>query len=195
VGDESLASHLIGKAGARRDALLAAARDEARSRLARARAEADAMAAEAAGALAREAGRRRALRIGAARAEARRIVALARASLVEAILSRVSERIARIPGSARYPEIAERLCREILPELPAACGVVRADPPTADAFRRLAPDAPCRIEPLPPEALGGIELSDEEDTFRVRNTLASRLRKARPTLVESVGLTLGAPDG
>ena len=35
----------------------------------------------------------------------------------------------------------------------------------------------------------------EEGAFRARNTLASRFRKARPTLVESIGLTLGAPDG
>lgn len=195
MGDESLASHLIGNAEARRDALLAEAREEAGRIVARARAEADGMAAEAAEALSRDVDRERSIRLEAARAEARRIVARERASLVEAILSRVAERIARLPGSPRYPAIAERLCREILPELPGDRCVVRVDPTTAEAFRRLAPDAACRFEPLPPDALGGVEVSDEEGAFRARNTLASRFQKARPTLVESIGLTLGSPDG
>lgn len=195
MGDESLASHLIGNAETRRDALLAAARDDAGRLVAQASAEADRLAAEAVETLARDAARERSLRLGSARNEARRIVARARATLVEAILARVAERIALVPGSARYPEVAERLCREILPELPGERCVVSADPATAEAFRRLAPEAACRFEPLPPDAIGGIELSDEEGAFRARNTLASRFRKARPTLVESIGLTLGAPDG
>lgn len=195
MGDESLARHLIGNAESRRDAILSAAREEADRRVAQARAEADSMAATAAEALARDAAREHSLRLGAVRGEARRIVAIARAALVEEILACVKERMAQLPGEARFPSVAERLCLEILPELPGDRGVVRADATTSDAFRRLAPDARCRFEPLPEGEMGGIELSDEDDTFRLRNTLASRLRKARPTLVESIGLTLGAPDG
>lgn len=195
MGDGTLASHLIGNAEARRDALLAAARDEAQRLVARARDDADGLAGEAAEASRRDAGRERERRLGAARADARRIVARARASLVEAILSRVAERIALVPGSARYPDIAERLCREILGEMPEGRCVVSADHVTAEAFGRLAPEAACRLDPLPPDALGGIELSDEAGAFRARNTLASRFLKARPTLVESIGLTLGSPDG
>jgi vacuolar-type H+-ATPase subunit E/Vma4 len=195
LGDESLARHLIGNAEARRDAILSAARDEADRRVARARADADGMAVAASEALARDVARERALRLAVVRGEARRFVAVARAALVEAILARVKERMARLPLEDRFPSVAERLCLEILAELPATCGVVRADATTAEAFRRLAPDARCRFEPLPEGEMGGIELTDEEDTFRLRNTLSSRLRKARPTLVESIGLTLGAHDG
>jgi vacuolar-type H+-ATPase subunit E/Vma4 len=186
VGEDALARHLIAAAESRRAALLAEAQAEAEM----ARAEEEGMAEGA-----RETARERAVRTGRARVEARRIAALARAALVEAILARLAERLRRLPAEPRYPGIAERLCREILPEAPAEGAVVRGDAESAAAYRRLARGAPARFEPLPEAEAGGLELSDAGGTFRIRNTLASRLRKARPTLVESLGLSLGSPDG
>lgn len=194
MAGEGLAGHLLGKAEARREEIAARAREEAGRLKAAALAEAEALEAAEGAAVAREAQRVRAVRLGRARVEARAIAAQARAALAGKILSALSARLARLPGEAGFPEVAERLCRELLPELPPEGGVVRGDPASLEAFRRIVPNAGCRFEPLAPEELGGVEASDEAGTFRIRNTLASRFQKGRPALLEEIGRALEEPD-
>jgi len=57
-----------------------------------------------------------------------------------------------------------------------------------------ASDARIRFEPLPETEIGGVEASDEDGTFLVRNTLRSRFVKARPALMVELWKRLPGPD-
>ena len=118
----------------------------------------------------------------------------ARAAVADAVLARVEERLPLLLGEARYPAVAERLYREILPELPAGNVVLRADGVVRAALERADSDARIRFEPLPETEIGGVEASDEDGRFLLRNTLRSRLVKARPALMVEVWRRLPGPD-
>ncbi len=194
MGYEELVRHLIRTAEGKRDAILDRAREEAGAirRLARERA-AD-LERGSRDAVEREAARIRRDRMDRAAAEARAQGVRARAALAEAILSRLEARLARLPGEPRHAAAAKSLYREILPEIPAGNVVLRADDRTLAVLSPLAADPRIRFAPLPAEEIWGVEVSDEAGALRIRNTLASRLARARPALLAKIGERLSRPD-
>ena len=194
MGYEELIRHLIRTAETRRDGILARAREEAAKITEDARRKAEAVEPDARDAAAREAERARDLRMNRARQEANEAWLRARAAIVDAVMARVEERLPLLLDDARYPAVAERLYREILPELPEGNVLLRADGVTRAALERSASDARIRFGPLPETEIGGVEASDEDGTFLVRNTLRSRFVKARPALMVELWRRLPGPD-
>jgi len=194
VGYEELTRHLIRTAETRRDGILARARDEAVKIKEKARKESDTVEPDVRDATAREAERARLLRMNRARQEANEARLRARAGVVDAILARVEERLMLLPGDADYPAVAERLYREILPEFPEGNVILRVDGITRAVVEASASDARIRFEPLPETEIGGVEASDEDGAFLVRNTLRSRFVKARPALMVELWKRLPGPD-
>jgi len=194
VGYEELIRHLIRTAETRRDGILARAREEAARIAEEARRKAETVEPDVRDATAREAGRARDLRMNRVRQEANETWLRARAAIVDAVLARVEERLPLLLADARYPAVAERLYREILPELPEGKVFLRADGVTRAALERSASDARIRFGPLPETEIGGVDASDEDGTFLVRNTLRSRFVKARPALMVELWRRLPGPD-
>ena len=194
MGYEELTRHLIRTAETRRDGILARARDEAVKIKEEARKKSETVEPDVRDATAREAERARLLRMNRARQEANEAWLRARAGVVDAVLARVEERLQLLPGEARYPAVAERLYREILPEFPEGNVILRVDGVTRAVVEASASDARIRFEPLPETEIGGVEASDEDGTFLVRNTLRSRFVKARPALMVELWKRLPGPD-
>ena len=194
MGYEELTRHLLRTAETRRDGILARARDEAVKITEEARKKAETVQPGVRDAMAREAEKVRLLRMNRARQEASEMRLRARATVADAVLARVEERLPLVLGEARYRAVAERLYREILPEFPEGNVILRADGVTRAALARSASEARIRYEPLPETEIGGVEASDEDGTFLVRNTLRSRFAKARPALMVELWRRLPGPD-
>lgn len=194
MGYAELILHLIRTAEERRDGILERAREEAARIGEDARRKAEAVGRDALESAAAEASLARDRRMSRARQAANEARLRARAAVADAVLARVEERLPLLLGEARYPAVAERLCREILPELPAGNVVLRADGVVRAALERADSDARIRFEPLPETEIGGVEASDEDGRFLLRNTLRSRLVKARPALMVEVWRRLPGPD-
>ena len=194
MGYEELTRHLLRTAETRRDGILARARDEALKITEEARKNAETVEPDVRDAAAREAERVRHLRMNRARQEANEMRLRARAAVADAVLARVEERLPLLLGEARYRAVAERLYREILPEFPEGNVILRADGVTRAALARSDSEARIRFEPLPETEIGGVEASDEDGTFLVRNTLRSRFVKARPALMVELWRRLPGPD-
>jgi V/A-type H+-transporting ATPase subunit E len=194
VGYEELTRHLIRTAETRRDGILARARDEAAKIREDALRKSETVEPDVRDATAREAKRARDRSMNRARQEANEAWLRARAAIVDAVLARVEEHLPLLLGEARYPAVAERLYREILPELPEGNVILRADGVTRAALERSASDTRIRFGPLPETEIGGVEASDEDGTFLVRNTLRSRFVKARPALMVELWRRLPGPD-
>jgi vacuolar-type H+-ATPase subunit E/Vma4 len=194
VGYEELTRHLIRTAETRRDGILARAREEAARTTEAARMKSETVEPDVRDATAREAERARLLRMNRARQEANEAWLRARAGVVDAVLARVEERLQLLLGETRYPAVAERLYREILPEFPEGNVILRVDGVTRSVVERSASDSSIRFEPLPEKEIGGVEASDEDGTFLVRNTLRSRFVKARPALMVELWRRLPGPD-
>lgn len=194
MGYEELTRHLLRTAETRRDGILARARDEAVKITEEARKKAESVEPGVRDTTAREAERVRHLRMNRARQEANEMRLRARAAVVDAVLARVEERLPLLLSEARYRAVAERLYREILPEFPEGNVILRADGVTRAALERSASEARLRFEPLPETEIGGVEASDEDGTFLVRNTLRSRFVKARPALMVELWRRLPGPD-
>jgi vacuolar-type H+-ATPase subunit E/Vma4 len=194
VGYEELIRHLIRTAETRRDGILARAREEAAKITEDARRTSETVERDARDATGREASLARGRRMNHARQEANEVRLRARAAIADAVLVRVEERLPLLLGESRYPAVAERLYREILPELPAGNVILRADGVTRAALEPSASAARIRFGPLPETEIGGVEASDEDGTFLVRNTLRSRFVKARPALMVELWGRLPGPD-
>ena len=194
MGYEELIRHLIRTAETRRDGILARAREEAAKITDEARKNAETVERDGRKATDREAGRARDRSMNRARQEANEVQLRARARIVDAVMSRVEERLPLLLGETRYPAVAERLYREILPEFPAGNVILRADGVTRAALERSVSDPRIRFEPLPETEIGGMDASDEDGTFLVRNTLRSRFVKARPALMVELWRRLPGPD-
>jgi len=194
VGYEELTRHLIRTAETRRDGILARAREEAAKIAEDARRMAETVERDARESAGREAGRARHLRMNRVRQEANEVWLRARAAVADAVLARVEERLPLLLGEARYLGVAKRLYREIVRELPAGNVVVRADGVTRAALEASASSARIRFEPLQETEIGGVEASDEDGAFLVRNTLRSRFVKARPALMVELWRRLPGPD-
>ena len=194
MGYEELIRHLVRTAETRRDGILARAREEAVKIAEDARKKSETVEPDVRDAADREAERARDRSMNRARQEANEAWLRARAGIVDAVLARVEERLPLLLGEARYPAVAERLYREILPEFPEGNVILRVDGVTRAAIERSASDASIRFEPLPDKEIGGVEASDEAGTFLVRNTLRSRFVKARPALMVELWKRLPGPD-
>ena len=194
MGYEELIRHLIRTAETRRDGILARAREEAAKITEDALRKSETVAPDVRDATARESERVRDLRMNRVRQEANEAWLRARAGIVDAVLTRVEERLPLLLGDARYPAVAERLYLEILPEFPAGNVILRADEAARAALERSSSDARIRFGPLPETEIGGVDASDEAGTFLVRNTLRSRFVKARPALMIELWRRLPGPD-
>lgn len=194
MGYEELTRHLIRTAETRRDGILARAREEAARTTEAARMKSETVVPDVPDVTAREAERARDRSMNRARQEANEAWLRARAGVVDAVLARVEERLKLLLGEARYPAVAERLYREILPEFPEGNVILRVDGITRSVIERSASDSSIRFEPLPEKEIGGVEASDEDGTFLVRNTLRSRFVKARPALMVELWRRLPGPD-
>lgn len=194
MGYEELTRHLIRTAETRRDGILARAREEAARTMEAARMKSETVEPDVRDGTAREAERERLLRMNRARQEANEAWLRARAGVVDAVLARVEERLQLLLGETRYPAVAERLYREILPEFPEGNVILRVDGVTRSVVERSSSDSSIRFEPLPEKEIGGVEASDEDGTFLVRNTLRSRFVKARPALMVELWRRLPGPD-
>ncbi|MFA6149455.1 MAG: V-type ATP synthase subunit E [bacterium] len=194
MGYEELVRHLIRTAETRRDGILARAREEASRITEDARRKAEAVERETRESADRAAEREKLQRMNRVRQEANEVRLRARAAVADAVLARVEERLPLLLGEDRYPSIAERMYREILPELPAGNVTVRADGVLRAALESSAEAARIRFEPLPETEIGGVEGADEGGTFLVRNTLRSRFVKARPELLAELSRRLPGPD-
>jgi V/A-type H+-transporting ATPase subunit E len=194
MGHETLALHLIGNAEGRKAEILGEAREEAGRRIARALAEAEAMECASREAFEREIARERDLRMSRARLEAKEVEVRAQAALAEDVLARLRERLSRVPSTGGYPGVAERLYREILPEIPAGNVRLGADAQALESLGPLLADPRIRRVPLPEDEIGGVEVSDEAGTIRIRNTLKARLENALPSLMAEIHRRLVAAD-
>lgn len=194
MGYEELVRHLIRTAETRRDGILARAREEAAKITEDARRTSETVERDVRDTTGREASLARRLRMNRVRQEANEVRLRARAAVADAVLARVEERLPLLLGEARYPAVAERLYREILPELPAGNVILRADGVTRAALEPSASAARIRFAPLPETEIGGVDASDEDGTFLVRNTLRSRFVKARPALMAELWRRLPGPD-
>jgi len=194
VGYEELIRHLIRTAETRRDEILARAREEAAKIKEDAVRTSEAVERDGREAADREASQARYLRMNRVRQEANEVRLRARAAVADAVLARVEERMPLLLGEARFPAVAERLYREIVPELPAGNVLLRADGVTRATLERTASDGRIRFEPFPETEIGGVEASDEGGTFLLRNTLRSRFVKARPALMVELWRRLPGPD-
>ena len=194
MGREELVRHLIGNAERRREEILRQAREEAGRRIEQARARADELDRAFRESLEREVAQERDLRMSLARLEANAAEMRARASLADDILARLRERLSRVPSEAHYPQVAERLYREILPEIPKGMILLSADVKALEALAPLVTDPRIRRILLPEEELGGVEASDEAGTIRIRNTLRTRLENARPALMVEIHRSLAGAD-
>lgn len=194
MGHAELARHLIGNAEARKEEILGETREEAGRRIARAMAQAEEEERASREMFEREAARERRLRMNRARLEANAVELRAKASLAEEILSRLRERLSRVPSGEGYPRVAELLYREILPEIPAGNVSLGADANALAALSPLLADPRIRRVPLPEEEIGGVEVSDEAGTIRIRNTLKARLENARPALLAEIHRRLFRAD-
>ena len=194
MGHEALVRHLIADAERRREEILSKARQAAGDRLARAEEEAAAMEREFRESIERETARERDVRMSRARTEAAAMELRAQAIHAEAVLALVEDRLSRLPGEPRYAGVAQRLYREIQPELPSGNVVLRVDAKAREAVEPLTAGTGVRFAPLPPEELGGVVASDEEERIRIRNTLRGRLQNARPELLAEIRRRLRYDD-
>lgn len=194
MGHEELARHLIRAAEAKREEILSRARDEAGRIAGEASRLAEAVERKSREEAERQAERERRARRAQAREEAKAMRLRARAAVADAVLERLSDRLSGLVGEDRYPLVAEKLYREILPEIPPGNVVLRADERAREALRSQVSDPRVRFEPLPGEEIGGVEASDESGAFLLRNTLRSRFRKARPLLLSEAWRRLPFPD-
>jgi vacuolar-type H+-ATPase subunit E/Vma4 len=194
VGHEELIRHLIRSAEEKRDGILARAREETGRIAEEALRKSEVMEREARDAAGREAERERLVRMSRARMDARAVRLRARDSLANAVLTRLEERLSRLAVESRYPLVAERLYREILPEIPEGNVVLCADERAREVLEPMAAGPRFRFEPLREEEIAGVEVSDESGAFLLRNTLGSRFVKARPELMAEVSRRRPFPD-
>jgi vacuolar-type H+-ATPase subunit E/Vma4 len=194
MGHEELVRHLIGNAERRKAEILGRAREEAGRRIEAAVAQAEALDGTSVDALRREAARERDLRMSRARREANSIGLRARASLADDIMARLRDRLVSVPAGPGYRGTAERLYREILPEIPAGKIMLAADAKALSALEPQTADPRMRRVLLPEEEIGGVEVSDDAGKIRIRNTLKARLENARPLLASEIRRYLASED-
>lgn len=188
MGYEELIRDLEREAGRKKEAVLTAAREEARQIIADAMQQCDRLEQEFQDTIARDLEHERVRLLNRARREARMKLAEVKSELARNVFARLEEKLKAVAAGKRYPSVLERLLDESRPEWPKGEVVVRADPRTQSLLKPLMGDRAARFEPIERTApvedpYGGFELSDRAGTVTIRNTFRSRLSKARPDLL------------
>lgn len=193
MGYEELIQDLLRETEAKKEEIAHRGREEASRLIAEAMEQSEHMGRQFEDTLAREVNRERLTRMNRIQMEGRAILLQARASLVEEVFTRLENRLRRLPQEKHYPRLVEQLYQEILPELPAGNVTIRADAKAMTVLKSLVRDRQATFEPLPEEEIGGLEISDRAEALRVRNTLKTRLLKARPQLMIEIHRWLSNP--
>ena len=187
MGYEELVRDLEREAGRKKEAVLTAAREEARQTIADAMQQCDRLEQEFQDTIARDLEHERVRLLNRARREARMKLAEVKSELVRLVFARLEEKLKAVAAGERYPSVLERLLNETKPEWPEGEIVIRADAGTRTLLKPLIGGRAARFEPIEKTAAGGdpyggFELSNREETVVIRNTFRSRLSKARPDL-------------
>jgi vacuolar-type H+-ATPase subunit E/Vma4 len=188
MGYEELIRDLQREAARKQEAVLAAAREEARQIMADAMQQCDRLEQEFQNAMSRDLERERTRLLNLARREARTLPAQVKADLVRLVFTRLEERLKAVASEKRYPAVLGRLLNETKPEWPEGEIVIRADAGTRTLVGPLMGGRAARFEPIENTAAGldpygGFELANRDETVVIRNTFRSRLEKARPDLL------------
>ena len=196
MGFEDLIRAIGEEAGRQRQAILAGAEEEARAIIRQAEAGPpaglagvrDGAEAAARGEVARILSR--------ARLAARQEVLAARAEVITETLGILEERLRVLLGTAEYRAILERLLAECLAEAagPVTVRCRREDRAIVEDYaHRIGREITVEEVPLP---LGGVEaVFGREGRCVVRNTLAERLERSRPLLLQEAGRLLFGQGG
>jgi vacuolar-type H+-ATPase subunit E/Vma4 len=196
MGFEDLIRAIGEEAGRQRQAILAGAEEEASAIVRQAEAVlpgGPAAVREKAEAAARgEAARM----LSRARLAARREVLAARAEVIAETLRLLEERLTVLTGTVEYRALLERLLAECLAEAagPVTVRCRREDRAIVEDYARRGGFA-VTVEEIP-IPLGGVETaSGREGRCVVRNTLADRLERSRPLLLQEAGRLLFGQGG
>ncbi len=187
MGYEELIRDLEREAGRKKEAVLTAAREEARQIIADAMQQCDRLEQAFQDTIARDLEHERVRLLNRARREARMKLAEVKSELARNVFARLEEKLKAVAAEKRYPSVLERLMNETKPEWPEGEIVIRADAGTRTLLKPLMGGRAARFEPMPgtvsgEDPIGGFELSDGAGTVTIRNTFRSRLSKARPDL-------------
>ncbi|MBI3597566.1 MAG: hypothetical protein HY203_10475 [Nitrospirae bacterium] len=186
MGYEELIGDLQRGTELKKEAVLTAAREEARRIIADAMQQCDRLEQELQDSISRDLEREKTRSLNRARREARTLLAQTRAELMRQVFDRLEQRLKGVSSEKPYPVVLERLLNETRPEWPQGEIVIRADSKTLPLLKSLVGNGAFRFEPMEgtgEDPYGGVELSDREGRVVIRNTLRSRLSKARPDLL------------
>ncbi len=188
MGYEELIRDLEREAGRKKEAVLTAAREEARQIIADAMQQCDRLEQEFQDTIARDLEHERVRLLNRAQREARMKLAEVKSELVRLVFARLEEKLKAVASGERYPSVLERLVNETRPEWPPGEIILRADSKTLPLLKPLIESRASRYEPMEgtvgrEDPCGGFELSDPVGRVTIRNTFRSRLDKARPDLL------------
>jgi vacuolar-type H+-ATPase subunit E/Vma4 len=188
MGYEELIRDLEREAGRKKEAVLTAAREEARQIIADAMRQCDRLEQEFQDTIARDLEHERVRLLNRAQREARMKLAEVKSELVRLVFARLEEKLKAVASGERYPSVLERLVNETRPEWPPGEIILRADSKTLPLLKPLIESRASRYEPMEgtvgrEDPCGGFELSDPVGRVTIRNTFRSRLDKARPDLL------------
>ena len=187
MGYEELIRDLEREAGRKKEAVLTAAREEARQIIADAMQQCDRLEQAFQDTIARDLEHERVRLLNRARREARMKLAEVKSELVRNVFARLEEKLKAVAAEKQYPSVLERLVNETRPEWPPGEIILRADAGTRTLLKPLMGGRAARFERMEGTAgredpCGGFELSDPAGRVTIRNTFRSRLDKARPDL-------------
>lgn len=191
MGFEDLIQAIGEEAGRQRRAIIAAAEEQARGIVGEAESGASRARPMAAGGPETAARGEAARILSRARLAARREVLAARAAVLDDTLRALEERLSGMLGTPAYRAVLERLLDECL-EGAVGPVTVRCRPADREAVEEMlrgrGMEAAIEEHPF---ALGGVEaVIGAEGRCVVRNTIADRLERSRPLLLQEAGRLL-----
>ncbi|HUK56230.1 MAG TPA: V-type ATP synthase subunit E [Nitrospiria bacterium] len=197
MGYEELIGDLRRGTELKKEGALTAAREQARQIIEDAMRQCDRLEREFQDSIARDLDQERTRLLNRARREARLEWARVRSDLMREVFGRLEEKLKAVASEKRYPMVLERLLSETRPEWPEGEIVIRADSKTLPLLKSLVGNGAFRFEPMAgtgEDPYGGFELSDGEYRVVIRNTLRSRLLKARSDLLVEANRVLFEND-
>jgi vacuolar-type H+-ATPase subunit E/Vma4 len=188
MGYEELIRDLHREAELKREAVLSAAREEARQIIADAVQQCDRMEQGVQESITRDLEQERTRVLNDAQGEARKRLAQVKTELTQQVFRGLEARLKAVASEEAYRAVLKRLLDETRPEWPEGEIVIRADAGTRSLLKSMMTGRTVRFEPIGNTAagedpLGGFELADRGNTMAILNTFRSRLSKARPELL------------
>lgn len=188
MGYEELIRDLRRETELKREAVLSAAREEARQIIADAVQQCDRMEQDVQESITRDLERDRTRVLNDAQGEARKRLAQVKSELMHQVFRGLEARLKAVASEESYRAVLKRLLDETRPEWPEGEIVIRADAGTRSLLKPMMSGRTVRFEPFGNTAagedpLGGFELADRGNTMAILNTFRSRLSKARPELL------------